>query len=74
MTVTRNENNDIVITLPGDLDPHYAQRLINYFEYREAVRHSTGTQEDVDELVAEFKKGWWEKNKHRFIPDEVTID
>ncbi len=70
MTVTRNENNDIVITVPGDTDLKSIEKSLNYLIYKELVKGSKGTQEDADKLAAKVNKKWWEKNKHRFLSDE----
>ena len=68
MTVERVDNQ-IIIKLPGTVDLEGVQRLINYLLYKEAVKDSTAQQEDVDELAREVNKQWWEKNKHRFLPE-----
>lgn len=70
MTVTRNNNNDIVITVPGDTNLKSIEKSLNYLIYKELVKDSKGTQEDADRLAEEFNKTWWAENKHRFLPDE----
>ena len=62
-------DNQIIITLPGTVDLEGVQRLINYLLYKEATKDSKAKQEDVDELAREVNKQWWEKNKHRFLPE-----
>ncbi len=70
MTVTRNKNNDIVITVPANTDIKSVEQSINYLIYKELVKDSKATQEDADELAREVNKKWWEENKHRFLKDE----
>lgn len=56
----------ILIKLPPDTKAADIQNVLNYFNYVELVRKSKATQEQIDELAQEAKKGWWEKNKERF--------
>jgi len=74
MTVTRNENNDIVVILPGDMDIDDIKRTLDLLKYKESTRNSEATQELANELAREAKKGWWERNKHRiFSKKELAI-
>ncbi|TVL97344.1 MAG: hypothetical protein CV087_22475 [Candidatus Brocadia sp. WS118] len=68
MTIERVDNQ-IIIKLPGTVDLEGVQRLINYLLYKEATKGSKAKQEDVDELAREVNKQWWEKNRHRFLPE-----
>jgi len=72
MTVTRNENNDIVVTLPGDMDIDEIKRTLDLLKYKESTRNSEATQEFVDELAKEVNKSWWENNKHKFQQSEIS--
>ncbi len=38
--------------------------MLDYLSYKEAIANSQATQEEMDELASEVKKGWWEKNKN----------
>lgn len=68
MTIERIDNQ-IIIKLPRTVDLEGVQRLINYLLYKEATKDSKAKQEEVDELAREVNKQWWEKNKHRFLPE-----
>jgi hypothetical protein len=35
--------------------------------HREATANSKATQEQVDKLASDVKKGWWKKNRKRFL-------
>ena len=59
--------DEILIRIPSYVDTHGLQRLINFLTYREATAKSKSKQSDVDELAAEVKKGWWDKNRSRFV-------
>jgi len=40
---------------------------MDYLTYKVATAKSTATQDDVDSLSKEVKKGWWLDNKSKFI-------
>ncbi len=66
MVIQRTESQ-ILITLPASVNIDGLQRLINYLLYKEAVKDSKATQEQVDELARYANKLWWEENKKRFL-------
>jgi hypothetical protein len=49
------------------VDPTGLQRLVDYLSYKEATANSKATQLQVDKLANDVKKGWWKKNRKRFI-------
>jgi hypothetical protein len=53
--------------LPAYVKTDGLQRLVDYLIYKEATAKSKAKQADVDALAAETKKGWWLKNKERFV-------
>lgn len=59
--------DEIVIRIPSYVDTQRLQRHIDFLIYREATAKSKANQSDVDELAAEVKKGWWDKNRSRFV-------
>lgn len=60
-------SDEIVIRIPSYVDTQGLQRLIDFLTYREATAKSKAKQIDVDKLSDEVKKGWWDKNKSRFV-------
>lgn len=60
-------SNEVIIRLPSYVDTEGLQRLIDYLSYKEATSKSKAKQSDVDKLAKEVKKGWWKKNRNRFI-------
>lgn len=56
-------NNHSVACVSG----HYRGSTASCLTYREATANSSATQEQVDNLTNEVKKGWWKKNRKRFI-------
>jgi thioredoxin-related protein len=65
--VIERTKDEIIIRLPTYIDTMGLQNLINYLTYKEATDKSQAKQEDVDKLAKDIKKGWWSKNRRRFI-------
>lgn len=59
-------STEVIIRLPATIDATGLQRLVDYLVYKEATANSKATQEQVDKLAREVKKGWWKKNRKRF--------
>ena len=60
-------SREVIIRLPSSVDTTGLQRLVDYLTYKEATANSQATQDQVDKLSKEVKKGWWKKNRKRFI-------
>ena len=60
-------SNEVIIRLPSYVDTEGLQRLVDYLSYKEATSKSKAKQADVDKLAKNVKKGWWSKNRSRFI-------
>ena len=60
-------SKEVIIRLPASVDTIGLQRLVDYLTYKEATADSKATQEQVDKLAIDVKKGWWKKNRKRFI-------
>jgi thioredoxin-related protein len=65
--VIERTKKEVIIRLPSYIDTEGLQNLINYLIYKEATDKSLAKQDDVDKLAKEIKKGWWSKNRRRFI-------
>ena len=65
--IIERTNEEIIIKLPATVDTIGLQRLVDYLTYKEATSMSKATQEAIDKLANEAKKGWWSKNRKRFI-------
>ncbi|RRB04378.1 hypothetical protein [Larkinella rosea] len=59
--------NEVIIRLPASVDVTGLQRVVDYLTYKEATADSKATQEQVDELAKEIKKGWWKQNRNRLL-------
>jgi hypothetical protein len=60
-------NDEIVIRIPAYVGIEDIQRIIDLIKYKEATARTQATDETIDNLVKEVKKGWWETNRNRFI-------
>lgn len=60
-------SKEVIIRLPSYVDTEGLQRLVDYLSYKEVTSKSKAKQSDVDKLAKEVKKGWWAKNRSRFI-------
>ena len=55
-------DNEIVIKLPINEYDNYSD-ILNYLKYLEITSKSKASQEDIDNLINEVKKGRWERFK-----------
>ncbi len=60
-------NTEVIIRLPASVDTAELQRLVDYLTYKEATANSKASQEQVDTLAKEVKKGWWKENRSRLV-------
>ena len=65
--VVEQANNEIIIRLPSYMSFETMQRMIDLISLKEANARSVATQEDIDLLAKEVKKGWWDKNGSRYL-------
>ena len=65
--VIERTSREIIIRFPASVDTTGLQKLVDYLTYKEATANSEATQEQVDKLANDIKKGWWKKNRKRFI-------
>ena len=60
-------SSEVIIRLPATVDTTGLQRLVDYLAYKEATANSKATQQQVDKLARDIKKGWWKKNRQRLL-------
>ena len=65
--IIERTKSEVIIRLPAFVDIKDLQRLIDYLTYKEVTAKSKAKQSQVDELATEVNKGWWAKNKRKFI-------
>ena len=59
--------SEVIIRLPASVDTIGLQRLVDYLTYKEATANSKVTQDKVDQLARQVKKGWWKQNRKRLV-------
>ena len=65
--VIERTSEEIIIRLPAYVNTDDLQRLVDYLAYKEATAQSVATQDEVDSLAADVKRGWWAKNRERLV-------
>ncbi|MFA6402411.1 MAG: hypothetical protein WCX31_12435 [Salinivirgaceae bacterium] len=56
-------NNEILVRSAAGTKTSKIQTILDYLRYEELTSNSTATEEDVNKLVREAKKGRWERIK-----------
>ena len=62
MKVERREN-EIVVRFSPSTQTSKIQSILDYLRYEELTSQSAATQDDVDRLTNEAKKGRWKRTK-----------
>ena len=66
MTIERT-SKEIIIRVSPSINTDGLQDFLNYLIYQEATEKSKAKQSGVNALVKKVKKGWWKKNRKRFL-------
>lgn len=69
MTIQRKDK-EIIVKITTNKNPFEIQNIFNYLRYEELASNSSATDKDIDSLVAEVKKGRWDKAKAELAFDE----
>ncbi|MBA4298565.1 hypothetical protein SAMN03080617_00684 [Algoriphagus alkaliphilus] len=56
---------EVIIRIPASVNVDDMQDLTDLLRYKEISSKSQATQEDVDHLVSDIKRGRWEKTKNK---------
>lgn len=59
-------STEVIIRIPAYVDTTGLQRIVDYLTYKEATANSKASQDQIDKLANDVKKGWWKKNSKRF--------
>jgi uncharacterized membrane-anchored protein len=65
--IIERTNNEVIIRLPGTMDTSDLEEMVDYIRFKEITSKSKASQEQIDSLVKEVKKGRWEANKKRLL-------
>jgi len=66
MQIERTKN-EVIIRLPATVDSDDLQDFLDYARYKELTSKFSVSQVQVDKLSNDVNKGWWTKNRKRFI-------
>jgi hypothetical protein len=67
MTIERNDNKNVTITVSSTVDSFGLQRIIDYVKYLEATAKTKAKQTEIDRLSDSVNANWWFKNRKRII-------
>ena len=63
MMIVERQDNEILVRFSASMKTSRIQTILNYLRYEELTAKSTATDEDVDELLIDVKKGRWDRAK-----------
>lgn len=61
--IVERQNNELVVRIKVGDKASKVQSILDYLKYEELTSKSKATQEDLDSLLKEVKKGRWNKIK-----------
>ena len=61
--IIERQNNEILVRFKVGTKATRIQTILDYLRYEELASKSTATEDDINKLVKEVKKGRWEKIK-----------
>jgi hypothetical protein len=61
--IVERQNNELLVRIKVGDKASKVQSILDYLKYEELISKSEATQEDLDSLLKEIKKGRWDKIK-----------
>jgi len=61
--IIERQNNEILVRFKVGTKATRIQTILDYLRYKELASKSKATEDDINKLVKEVKKGRWEKIK-----------
>ena len=65
--IVERKNNELIIRLPASVNAAEIQDLLSYLRYQELTAKFDVKQSEVDKLANDVNKGWWQRNKDKFV-------
>ncbi len=59
--IVERQDNEILVRFSARMKTSRIQTILDYLRYEELTSKSTATENDVDELLKEVKKGRWDR-------------
>jgi len=61
--IVERQDNEILVRFSAGIKTSRIQTILDYLRYEELTSKSTATENDIDELLKEIKKGRWSRTK-----------
>lgn len=61
--IVQRKNNELIVRISTNMAPLKIQNILDYLRYEELTSKSAASEEDVNNLVNEVKKGRWGRIK-----------
>ena len=61
--IVERQDNEILVRFSAGIQTSRIQAILDYLRYEELTSKSTATENDVDNLLKEVKKGRWNRTK-----------
>jgi len=61
--IVERQNNEILIRISAGISTARLQTILDYLRYEELTSNSNVTEENLNELLKEAKKGRWDRTK-----------
>ena len=68
--IVERQNNEILVRFAAGTKASKIQTILDYLRYEELTSKSTATEEDVEKLTKEAKKGRWDRMKKEIGLDD----
>ena len=73
MITVESTESEIHVTIPRDtVDEQSLDTVLRWLEFDGIARTSKMTGDEAFRLSEESKAGWWEQNRHRFLPPDAA--
>jgi len=66
--IVERQNNEILVRFSAGIKTSRIQTILDYLRYEELTSKSKASEEDINELLVEVKKGRWDR-----IKDEIGL-
>ena len=61
--IVERQNNEILVRFSAGIKTSRIQTILDYLRYEELTSKSTASENNIDELLNEVKKGRWDRTK-----------
>jgi hypothetical protein len=65
--IVERQDNEILVRFSAGTEASKIQTILDYLRYEELTSKSTATENDIDELLKDIKKGRWNRTKKELV-------